>query len=312
MTTKLGKLERVEIREIWSHEAQMLTPWLARHLGELGEEILIDFDEDATSTEVPVGGFSIDILGKDSDGRTVIIENQLERTDHDHLGKCITYAAGKGASTIIWVTKEAREEHRKAVEWLNSISLDEVRFFLVQIEVWRIGDSAPAPKFNVVESPNEWAKAMSRPVTKSTPLKLAQREFWVDFVDYARQHTRRIRSWHTPHPQHWHDISFGLKGAHLSLTANSKEKTVSVQLYIDSGSQEDNKAFFDRLHRDRATLEQQLGKLHWLRNDAKQASIVYLNTKLDFQSPTDRQQAIEWLVEHADQFIDVFGQYREG
>ena len=219
----------VSVRDIWEHEALGVTPWLADHLTELGEELLVDFADEDVEKEVSVGDFNIDIVAKDSDGRTVIIENQLERTDHDHLGKCITYAAGKGASTIIWVARDARQEHRKAIEWLNSVSSDDVRFFLVQIEAWRIGDSDPAARFNVVESPNDWAKTVSRTAIKDTPLKLAQRDFWVEVVAYGREHAKRVKSWRTPAPQHWFDITIGIKPAHLALTVDSRWLTPDAE-----------------------------------------------------------------------------------
>lgn len=117
--------------------------------------------------------------------------DQLEDTNHDHLGKVITYAAGKGAEVVIWVVAHARDEHRQAIEWLNQHTDNDFGFFLVEIELWAIGDSLPAPKFNVVEQPNEWAKAikMSEGLSETEQTKLA---YWTKFV---RRPPRSLQPW---------------------------------------------------------------------------------------------------------------------
>ena len=161
---KLDKLKQIkDLREIWPNEAKDFTPWLAKedNLDLLSETIGIDivFEE----RESPVGNFSLDIFAKEeSTDRTIIIENQLEDTNHDHLGKLITYASGKDASIIIWIVKKARDEHRQAIEWLNSHTDKEIGFYLLEIELWKIGDSNPAPKFNIVERPNDWGKTVKQ------------------------------------------------------------------------------------------------------------------------------------------------------
>lgn len=180
MTQLLGKLEKVDIRHIWEHEALSFTPWLAvpENLAQLGDALGIEFDEDDIGQEVGVGDFSADILTSDLSGRKVVIENQLERTDHDHLGKCITYAAGIGAEIIIWIARNVRDEHRQAVEYLNLNSSDKLNIFLVQLEAYKIGDSKPAPHFMVVESPNEWTKAVrDQNGNNVSEIKLKQQRF---------------------------------------------------------------------------------------------------------------------------------------
>jgi len=304
----LGMLKRVNIREIWEHEALTFTPWLAKNLDFLGRELGLDFSAEDIETEVSVGDFNIDIVAKDTDGRTVIIENQLERTDHDHLGKCITYAAGKAASVVIWVAKDARAEHQKAIEWLNSVSSEQVKFFLIQIEAWRIGDSKPAPKFSIVEKPNDWARAVS---AKHSDLQLKQRSFWEDVVSYGKEHSQHVKSWRTPAHQHWFDISIGMTRAHLSLAANSRKRTVSIDVYIDNGIKQENKDFFDYLHDHRESIENQLGKLVWARLNDKKSCMIGLSAKLDYLDEKEKAQAVEWLIEQADRFIKVFEPYKD-
>lgn len=162
MTQPLGKLEKVDIRKIWEPEASSFTSWLVtpENLALLGEALGIEFNEDDIHQGAGVGDFSIDVLASDLSGHKIVIENQLESTDHDHLGKCITYAAGVNAEIIIWIAKNVRDEHRQAIEFLNSNSSDKLNLFLVQLEAYKIGDSRPVPHFAVIESPNEWTKTV--------------------------------------------------------------------------------------------------------------------------------------------------------
>lgn len=202
MFQPLGKLEEVDIRKIWEHEAQSFTPWLAipENLTQLGESLGINFNTDDVQTEVGVGDFSADILTSISDlstSKAVVIENQLERTDHDHLGKCIAYAAGVDAEVIIWIARDIRDEHRQAIEWLNLNSSNKVNFFLVQLGAYRIGDSKVAPHFKVIESPNEWTKTVRERSggDKITDTKLKQQRFFELLRDYGSEHSKKVKRW---------------------------------------------------------------------------------------------------------------------
>ena len=163
MSTNLGKLEEVQdLRSVWPNEAKDFTPWLSSNISRLGETLGIDIDVE--ETESAVWDFSVDIFAVDADtGKKIIIENQLEATDHDHLGKLITYASGKAADLVIWVVKKARDEHKAAIEWLNNHTTEDIGFILCEIKLYRIGDSAIAPSFVVIEKPNDWAKEMKQP-----------------------------------------------------------------------------------------------------------------------------------------------------
>lgn len=158
----LGKIEKIEdLRTIWKHEATDFSKWLAEeeNLQQLSEAIGIDISLE--ELESSVGDFNVDIYGtEEGTDRKIIIENQLEYTNHDHLGKIITYAAGKNAQIIVWVVKHARDEHRQAVDWLNNHTDETIGLFLVEVELWKICDSPVAPKFNVVAQPNNWAKVI--------------------------------------------------------------------------------------------------------------------------------------------------------
>ena len=180
---KLGKLEQItDLRSIWKHEANDFTPWLSKdeNLSMLSDVVGIDLVLE--EQESSVGDFCVDLFAtEEGTGRKIVIENQLEETNHDHLGKIITYASGKEAEVVIWIVRKARDEHKKAIEWLNQHTDDSSAFFLIEIEVWKIGNSDPAPKFNVVERPNDWAKAMKNiGITNTQSLQM---QFWQHFVD---------------------------------------------------------------------------------------------------------------------------------
>lgn len=231
---KLGRLKEVRLRDVWPNEATDFTKWLGRkeNLSLLGEEIGVELEP--VETESPVGSFSVDVLANDSaSGRPVVIENQLEETNHDHLGKVITYAAGKDASVVVWVVRHAREEHANAIEWLNEHTDDTVAFFLVEIHVLRIGSSDPAPKFEVIERPNDWAKT-ARASSGLSETKQLQYEYWQAYCDQARDTPAFVAKMgvQKPHPRHYCDIGTGHRGVNLTLTINSESDSVTADIYV--------------------------------------------------------------------------------
>ena len=184
MKAPLGKLERISLRNAWAHEAGEFTPWLAQadNLILLAESLGLN-ELELVGIEHPVGDFKVDILCSDNGGK-VIIENQLEKTNHTHLGQILTYAAGVGARKVIWLAESFRTEHVAALEFLNQHTTDELDFFAVEIELWRIGDSPMAPSFNVVVKPNDWAKTgqqNAKAAATMTPTKQRQLKFWTDW-----------------------------------------------------------------------------------------------------------------------------------
>ena len=165
----LGRLKRINLREAWKNEAGDFTPWLAQpdNIKLLAETIGVDLELEAQEKEV--GPFRADVLCKDTaSGDWVLIENQLEKTDHNHLGQLLTYAAGLKAVTIVWIASKFNEEHRAAIDWLNEITNEQFNFFGLEIELWRIGDSPCAPKFNIVASPNEWSRTITGSAASTT------------------------------------------------------------------------------------------------------------------------------------------------
>lgn len=211
--------------------------------------------------EVYVGSYRCDLVGKDEvTGEKVIIENQLETFNHDYLGKIITYASGLDASVVVWIVKEAREEHRSALEWLNSNTSTNINFFLIEVHAYKIGDSLYSPKFEVVEKPNGFIKnaksqSGSGEYNKS---QLERLEFWNRFneVLIGRGKPFNVRKATT---DRWYDIAIAVSGAHISMTLVNKEGCIGIELYIN-----DDKELFDSLYAQKDEIEQKLGlSLDW-------------------------------------------------
>ena len=302
MKNVLSKLTKLDLREVWKHEALDFTNWVAENLGALSDAVGVDIK--LIQTEASVGKFNVDILAEeDLTGRKIIIENQLEATDHDHLGKIITYASGHNAEIIIWIVKDTRDEHQKAIEWLNDHTDEDISFFLIRIELWKIDDSKPAPKFEIVVSPNEWAKAIkSTPVNKElTDTKLQQLDFWDKFKSFVKKENLNIKL-RTPRPQHWYDISIGSSNCHIALTLNTRENLIGCQLYIDK-----NKEFFHHLLNQKDVIEKGIGEAaEWV--DAPKASMIKITKEVnDLFNESELDDNFSWLLSKVVLFQKVFG-----
>ena len=257
----LGRLEQVAPRSVWANEAHDFTPWLLANCGGLGEALGIDLELHVA--EHPVGGFSLDLMGRDLTNDTrVIVENQLEGTDHTHLGQILTYAAGTDASTIVWVATRFRDEHRQAIDWLNQKTAEEVNFFGVQVSVVRIGDSAPAPLFDVVAKPNEWQKRVSSATRAGATSGRGEqyRVFWGRYLErvHALHPSWSRRS--TPQPANWMGFASPLGRGTMVNPSFAAGGRLRHELYIDSGDAEANRELFDRLLRQRNAMEAAYGR----------------------------------------------------
>jgi len=301
---ELARLTKLPLRTIWKHEAIHFTQWLAlsENLELLSETIGIDLIN--AQTEVGVGQFNVDILAEDENGHKVVIENQLENTDHDHLGKLITYASGLQAEICIWVVARARQEHEQAINWLNENTTEGANFFLIEVEAWKIGDSLPAPRFNIVAKPNDWAKTVkqSAGTNKITDLKLQQQAFWEQLREYGDQHGKLVRNWRKALPQHWYNIGVGSTRAKLSATVNTRDSVVGMELYIYR-----EKELFHELLAKRSDIEAKLGhKLDWQELPERKACRIIVTRPGDFSDKTEQMELVQWLVQEADEFTRVF------
>lgn len=301
---KLGKLEKIkDLRSVWKHEANDFTKWLAKeeNLNTLSEEIGIDIE--LVSTEAKTGSFSTDILAVEANtNNKVIIENQLEATNHDHLGKIITYASGHDAKTIIWIVKEAREEHRQAIDWLNEHTDEEINIFLCKIELWRIGDSAVAPKFQIVSSPNNWSKTVKRSISNEmTSTKMLQYDYWTKVKEEIDKNYDKFNS-RKPQAQSWYNLAIGSSLAHISMDVNTRTAEIKAQIWIPG-----SKPLFDYLYESKDEIESELGfEMNWERLDGKKASYISIIKDMDILDEANWDESVKWHLNTASILYDVF------
>lgn len=287
----IGKLQEVHLRELWSHEQHDFSEWLAseENLDLLNDALGLTLTD--VQTEAFVGSYRADLVAKDETSNlTVVIENQLESTDHDHLGKIITYASGLDADVVVWIVKNAREEHRSAIEWLNQKTLEGISFFLIEVHAYRIGDSLPAPKFEVIEKPNDFNKLRNKPVVdKEVGRAGAERlEFWRLLNDSLIERNNPFNQ-RKATTDHWYDVAIGTSEANISINLVNAQGIIGVDLYI-----RDNKELFDHFHRSAAQIEADLGfAMDWDRLEGKKACRVrYVIEGLNFDDHSNYPRLI--------------------
>lgn len=305
---QIGRLKEANVRDLWKHEQYDFSEWLSKeenieYLNDILGLTLVNVNK-----EVYVGPYRCDIVAKDeSSEETIIIENQLEGTNHDHLGKIITYASGLDAKTIVWIVTEAKEEHRSAIEWLNNNTNSEIKFFLIEIHAYTIGNSDPAPKFEVIEKPNDFVK-QSKFKSDNGDLSRAQSE-WVNFWEQFNQavvergkpfNLRKARA------SHWYDVSIGTTGAHISAALVNTDHVIVTELHIN-----DDKDLFDNLYSQKDKIDAEFGEpLIWDRLDKKKASrIKYYINGLDFDNKENYPELIEKTIDTIINMRSVFKKY---
>jgi len=303
--SELGKLVQVDLRKVWEHEARDFSAWLVKpeNLALLSDQLGIEIEP--IDTEASIGRFRIDILAKEAmTGANIIIENQLEPSNHDHLGKVITYAAGLDAKYLIWIVKDVLPEHLKAIEWLNEHLDDEISCFLIRIEVWQIGDSKPAPRFEVVGIKNDWAASLKKSaITEETSTtKLGQLEFWKHLHDYIRDKDKFIRL-QTPKPRRYFQFAIGESGAQIVLVLAPRKSQFTCELYINS-----DKQLLAFLKEREEILISKLGTIEWF--DANVASGIAVNLSVENVFDSDRfDEYSEWCYQKVLLFKDVLVPY---
>ncbi len=304
----LGKLKEIkDLRNIWPHEALDFTPWLAEEdnlallANAVGLEITIN------ETESSVGDFNVDIYATETGtDRKIIIENQLEDTNHDHLGKLITYASGKSADIVIWVVKRAREEHQSAIEWLNNHTDENIAFFLVEIKLYQIGSSDIAVKFEVVEKPNDWTKQIKRN-TSNSPTLQARYDYWVAFNDYVFQNNTFSKQFNKrkASTDHWMTMSVGSSACHISINQIRKDNLIVVEWYIS-----DNKELFHKFYSHKKEIETEMDmKLDWRELPNKKASRILITHSANFEDKDNWSEQFDWIMDIALKMKKAFRKY---
>ena len=294
--SKLSKLEEIEdLRTVWPHEAQDFTPWLAKeeNIEILSDAIGIDISVD--ETESPVGSFSLDMLASEvGTDRKIIIENQLEDTNHDHLGKLITYASGKSADIIIWLVKHAREEHKAAIEWLNNHTDDEIGFFLCEIKLYKIGNSDPAVKFEVVEKPNGWQKVVKKEFSaNSTEQK--RYDYWVAFLDYAFKNKEFSSNFsrRSPSPRQWLTFALGSSTVSMGIGQLLSKNELVIQIYIY-----DDEEQYNKLLDKKREIEGACGfSLEWHERPNQKSNVLEVRRSANLSDKNEWNDQFGWIMD---------------
>lgn len=305
----LGKLEEIEdLRTVWPHEALDFTPWLAKdeNIELLSDAVGLEITVD--ETESSVGDFNVDIYASETGtDRKIIIENQLEDTNHDHLGKLITYASGKSADVVIWLVKHAREEHKAAIEWLNNHTDDKIGFFLCEIKLYKIGNSEPAVKFEVIEKPNDWTKGVKKN-DSANETQQQRYEYWIAFQDYAFSNSTFSKEFKRRKPSydHWMNFSIGSSACQIAVSQIRKSNNLIVEIYIN-----DNKDLFSLLEENKDEIENVIGySLEWNELPNKKSSrIIAYKQSVDFNDKSKWNEQFNWLVDIMPKMKKAFKKY---
>jgi len=305
--TPLSSLEKVDLRTYWQNEARDFTPWLAEYIHLLGDAIGQDLEVE--TQEKDVGPFSADILCKNTiTNNWVLVENQLERTDHTHLGQLITYAAGLDAVTIVWIADRFTDEHRAALDWLNEITDEKFEFFGIKMELWKIGESPMAPKFDLICRPNDWSRSIkvNGELSETRKTYLA---YWTAYKEYMEENSH-IRC-EKPSSRNYTGHAIGRSGFWLSSVAsmwdsdlNASASVIRVELVINHS---DSKAFFEKLEKERKEIEEEIGEqLTWYNPSKAKMCRIYVRKPADITNRDDWPQQHVWLKEKLELFHRTF------
>lgn len=305
----IGKLKEVEIRELWRHEQYNFSEWLSKmenieYLNDILGLTLIDVNK-----ETYVGAYRCDIFAKDeTTGIKVIIENQLDSSNHDHLGKIITYASGLDAKVIVWIVTHAREEHCSAIEWLNNNTNSEINFFLIELHAYKIENSKPAPMFKIIEKPNDFIKK-SKFIGEQQNLNKSQAErlaFWSQFNELLERKGKPFNV-RKPTTDHWYSVAIGTSEAHIDITLVNKDNKIGVGLWINN-----NKEMYDSLFKNKDKIEGELGYLlKWdrKRENQKASSIIMEIPGLNFEDHSNYEELMQVIIENVVKMKRVFKKY---
>jgi len=283
----IGKLQRVPLREVWKHEAYDFTQWLQENIDVLNAALnlnLINVDR-----EQAAGSFSVDLVAEDEGGGTIIIENQLEKSNHDHLGKLITYLTAMAARAAIWIVSEPRPEHVAAIAWLNEATSAD--FYLVKVEAVRIGESPAAPLLTIIVGPSQETKQVGHQKKELAERFDIRLNWWTQLTSRT---DAKLHAHITPGPYSWIGVSSGVRGLGLNYAITQDEST--AELYIDRGkdSDEENKAIFDELFNHHEEIQKNVPmKLNWERLDGRRASRIKIILPGGYRSPTEDWESIQ-------------------
>ena len=263
----IGRLQRVPLREVWKHEARNFTTWLEDNIDVLNDAV--DLQLSKVEREKAAGTFNVDLVAEDQDGNLVIIENQLEKSNHDHLGKLVTYLTALNAKIAIWIVADPRPEHVGALAWLNESS--SASFYLLKIEGVRIGDSESAPLLTLITGPSEEAREAGEAKKELAERYVIRQRFWESLLERSKGKTKLFSNI-SPNQYGWIGTGTGVRG--ISLLYSVRQNDAQVEVYIDRGKDfdEENKTIFDKLSQSKTQIEAVFeDELQWQRLDGRRA-----------------------------------------
>jgi len=310
----LGKIEIVDPRQVWEKEEKDFTPWLAENAEAISEVIGIPISIE--QTEKRVGAYELDILGRvEGTDKIVVIENQLSPSDHNHLGQLITYAAGLGASIVVWITPQVREEHRTAVEWLNNISGENISFFLIRPEVIRIDNSKPAARFQLEAGPSAFVEGIREAVEKEdAPRHIFRRQFWAELFEYLAENGHPWAKGRRTTRDSWITSSVGRSGVGVNVSM-AQGSRLRVEIYLNHTLAEQNTEWYEALIRNKSDIETMLQgeQINWEPLEGAKASRVavylpYEKEKAE-NNPEYRKTLFAWVNKNVKSMRDIARKY---
>ena len=261
----IGRIERVALQSVWPHEAHDFTRWVTDNIDVLAEALGLQVG--SAEREQAAGPFNADIVATDASGDRIIIENQYGKSDHDHLGKLLTYMTAFEGSTAVWVVEEPRPEHVRAISWLNEASSG--AFYLVKVEAIRIGESPAAPLFTLIVGPSDESRHVGEKKREIADQEALRLRFWGELLEQATK-VSQLHANISPSKGGWIGAGAGIGGVLYSYVAN--QHAMRVELYIDTPLETRNIMIFDELHEQAESIEHEAGKaLSWQRLDARRA-----------------------------------------
>jgi hypothetical protein len=296
---KIGKLEKIDLRHIWKNEATDFTVWIEDNIDHLSD--FLGFDLEVLEREKKVGSFSIDLLAQTSNGDKVIIENQLEKTDHTHLGQIITYFTNLDAKCVIWIAREIRQEHANAINWLNEFT--GIAFYLIQVEAYKIGQSDPAPYFKLVCKPDEEMKAIGTEIKDLSDRGKFNIQFWETMMEKCKGRLDHFCN-KKASKYHFHTGGAGKGGFSFNFIASKKGS--GIELYIDSGDEDKNLAYLKELELSKNEIEKEFGKsLSWEELSEKRACRIRFTICSDSITECDVAKAQDQMISWMEKFESV-------
>ena len=304
MENKIEKIRKVSLRELWEKEDKDFTKWLEENIDYLNDVLEIDIS--ILSREEKVGPFRVDLYGEDRSGNKVIIENQLERTDHTHLGQIITYLTNLEANTAIWISSDPTEEHIKAIDWLNETTPDDISFYLIKLEAIRIGENSPAgPLFTIIKKPTQEKKQLGAEKKEYAERHILRERFWTQFLKEINSRYPYCSNL-SPTTENWIPVALGIAGVSISLGVSNRY--ARVEITINRGSKEENKNIFDFFYNLKEKIEKDFGgALLWERmEDNVTSAIRYQLNEVGVSEESHWSKMNEFMIDGVKRMLDAF------